>query len=426
MVVPSSVVVEYAYPNELLSALKQIKSFVETTRKVHDSGACVHHNARMNDEISDTAANDAGRKPAGGLRKGWTTGACATAGAVAAYEGLITGKFPDPVTVRLPRGDTPAFALNREERFGEVARVGIIKDAGDDPDVTHGAEIITEVHKGQPGSGVTFHAGEGVGIVTLPGLPLDVGEPAINPKPREMIHDNLMAAADRLDGFRDIAVTVSIPMGDMMALKTMNGRLGIKGGLSVLGTTGIVVPYSCASWIHSIHRGVDVARAAGINHIAAATGSTSEAAVKKLYGLSEQALIDMGDFAGGLLKYLREHPVEKLTIASGFGKMSKLAQGHMDLHSSRSEIDLPALARTAGVLGADDALRREIVDANTAVGAQKMCAERGIPLGDAVARQAREVALAVLSGGVDVEVIVYDRQGKLVGRTHQDFLAGQV
>ena len=399
-------------------------------RKGDDRADPVHHNAAMtidiNHDAGSGAAGESGRKPAGSLRKGWTTGACATAGAVAAYEGLITGQFPDPVAIRLPRGETPAFSLNREERFGNAARVGIIKDAGDDPDVTHGAEIITEVHEGEPGSGVTFHAGEGVGTVTLPGLPLDVGEPAINPKPREMIRENLMAAADRLGGFRDIAVTVSIPMGDMMALKTMNGRLGIKGGLSVLGTTGIVVPYSCASWIHSIHRGIDVARAAGLTHIAAATGSTSEAAARKIYGLSDQALIDMGDFAGGLLKYLREHPVEKLTIASGFGKMSKLAQGHMDLHSSRSEIDLPGLARTAGVLGADKTLQTAIVDANTAVGAQKMCAEHGIALGDAVARQAREAALAVLSGGVDVEVIVFDRQGVLVGRTHRDFLAGQV
>lgn len=374
--------------------------------------------------MSENSATTEGRKPTGSLRKGWTTGACATAGALAAYEGLLTGTFPDPVTITLPRGETPAFALNREERFGDVARVGIIKDAGDDPDVTHGAEIITEVHEGEPGSGITFHAGEGVGTVTLPGLPLEVGEPAINPVPRQMIRDNLSAAADRLNGFRDIAVTVSIPMGDMMALKTMNGRLGIKGGLSVLGTTGIVVPYSCASWIHSIHRGVDVARAAGLNHIAAATGSTSEAAARKLYGLTDQALIDMGDFAGGLLKYLREHPVEKLTIASGFGKISKLAQGHMDLHSSRSDIDLVALAKTAAVLGASKELQAEMLAANTAIGAMKMCLENGVPLGDAVARQAREVALAVLSGGVDVEVIVYDRQGNLVGRTHDDFLAG--
>ncbi len=357
------------------------------------------------------------------LRKGWTTGACATAAAVAAYEALLTGAFPDPVTIRLPRGLTPAFALNRECLEGDTATVGIIKDAGDDPDVTHGAEIVVTVSRGEDGAGITYRAGDGVGTVTLPGLPLDVGEPAINPKPREMIRDNLMAAAGRLDGWRDIVVTVSIPMGEVMAQKTMNGRLGIVGGLSVLGTTGVVVPYSCASWIHSIHRGIDVARAAGIRHIAAATGSTSEAAAREMFGLSDQALIDMGDFAGGLLKYLREHPLPRLTIASGFGKMSKLAQGHMDLHSARSEVDLGALARTVGVLGGDDVLQAAILDANTALGAHRLAAAENVPLADAVAKQAREVALATVSGGVDIGIIIFDREGNLIGKT-EGALAG--
>ncbi|MEQ8667117.1 MAG: cobalt-precorrin-5B (C(1))-methyltransferase [Rhodospirillales bacterium] len=379
----------------------------------------------MSAPVDDTRKPDTeARKPGGDLRKGWTTGACATAAATAAYEALVAGHFPDPVRITLPRGLTPAFALNRESLSDDVATVGIIKDAGDDPDVTHGAEIVAEVRRGAAGSGVTFFAGAGVGTVTLPGLPLAVGEPAINPKPREMIQGNLMAAAERLGGFTDIAVTVSIPDGELMAQKTMNGRLGIVGGLSVLGTTGVVVPYSCASWIHSIHRGVDVARAAGITHIAAATGSTSENAVRAIYGLGEQALIDMGDFAGGLLKYLREHPVPKLTIASGFGKMSKLAQGHMDLHSARSSIDLEALSRTAGVLGADADLQAAILDANTALGAHRLCAAQDIPLADAVARQAREAALAIVAGGVDIEVIIFDREGRMIGRTHNDFMGG--
>src|SRR5579884_943168 len=131
----------------------------------------------------------------------------------------------------------------------------------------------------------------------------------------------------------------------------MNARLGIVGGLSILGTTGIVVPYSCASWIHAIHRGIDVARAAGLDHIAAATGPTSERAVQRLYRLPEHALIDMGDFVGGTLKYLRRHPVPRLTLAGGFGKMAKLAAGHLDLHSARSEVDIAALADLLDELG---------------------------------------------------------------------------
>ena len=163
------------------------------------------------------------------------------------------------------------------------ARAGIVKDAGDDPDVTHGATIVAEVAWAAPGSGVSFAAGEGVGTVTRPGLPLAVGEPAINPAPRAMIREALTDLAEANGAPPpDVTVTVAIPGGERLAEKTMNARLGIVGGLSILGTTGIVVPYSCASWMHSIHRGIDVARAAGLDHIAAATGTTSERAVQRL------------------------------------------------------------------------------------------------------------------------------------------------
>src|SRR6202034_744935 len=150
------------------------------------------------------------------------------------------------------------------------------------------------------------------------------------------------------------------------AAKTLNGRLGIVGGLSIPGTTGIVVPYSCSAWIHSIHSGIEVARAAGLTHIAGATGASSEAAVQKLYGLPEIALIDMGDFVGGMLKYVRRHPVLRVTIAGGVAKMTKLAQGLTDLHSRRGEVDLAALAGLAEAAGGNSELRQRIVTANTA------------------------------------------------------------
>ncbi len=356
------------------------------------------------------------RKPEGTLRKGWTTGACATAAAVAAFEALHVAAFPDPVTIRLPGGQTPEFDLAGHAKGEGWAQASVIKDAGDDPDITHGAEIITRIERGMPGEGLQFKAGEGVGTVTLPGLPLDVGEPAINPGPRRILADNLATMAEKYDVPLDFNITVSIPGGEQLALKTMNGRLGIEGGLSVLGTTGIVVPYSCASWIHSIHRGIDVARATGVIHIAAATGSTSEAAVKQMLGLPETALIDMGDFAGGLLKYLRAHPVPHLTLAGGFGKLSKLAQGHMDLHSSRSSVDMRDLAETAQRAGADEDTAGGIAAANTAMQALEMAVENGVPLADAVAGRARSAALATLAGGTKVEVLIFTRSGVLAGR----------
>ena len=205
----------------------------------------------------------------------------------------------------LPRGERPSFVLALTRKEGNSATAGVIKDAGDDPDVTHGALIVATVRPGAPGAGVTFRAGEGVGTVTRPGLPIPPGEPAINPVPRRMIRDAIAEVADAVGHAADAEVEISIPGGKALAAKTLNGRLGIVGGLSILGTTGIVVPYSCSAWIHSIHRGIDVARAAGVTHVAGATGASSEAAVQKLYGLPEIALIDMGDFVGGMLKYLR-------------------------------------------------------------------------------------------------------------------------
>ncbi len=355
------------------------------------------------------------RKPPGPLRKGWTTGACATAGVVAAYRALLTGRFPDPVTLRLPRGETPSFTLSRAELETGAATAGVIKDAGDDPDVTHGAEIVVTVRPGAPGGGVTFRAGPGVGTVTLPGMPVPVGEPAINPAPRAMMEEAVRAIAAELGGDGDVVITIAIPGGEAMARKTMNGRLGIRGGLSVLGTTGIVVPYSCASWIQSIHSGIDVARAAGLQHIAGATGRTSETAVARLHDLPEIALIDMGDFAGGLLKYLRRHPVPRLTIAGGFAKMSKLAAGHLDLHAGRSRVDFAALADLLADLGAPPESAERVRRANTTAQVLEEARALGLPMGDTVAARARQVALATLAGGTAVDVALFDRRGDLIG-----------
>jgi cobalt-precorrin-5B (C1)-methyltransferase len=201
-----------------------------------------------------------------------------------------------------------------------------------------------------------------------------------------------------------------------MAAQTLNGRLGILGGLSILGTTGIVVPYSCAAWIHSIHRGIDVARAGGLTHLAAATGRSSEAAVQKLYDLPEPALIDMGDFAGATLKYLRRHPVPRFTIAGGFGKLSKLAAGALDLHSGRSRVDPGLLAGLLAELGAGAGLQRQAASAATAAAALRLAEAAGLPLADRVAARARATALATLAGGVAVDVLVFDAEGALHGR----------
>ena len=338
-------------------------------------------------------------KPQSPLRRGWTTGACATAAVKAAYTALLTGQFPDPVSITLPKGEQPAFPLALEEKGEGWARVGIVKDAGDDPDVTHGAMIVATVRK--RGNGITFKAGDGVGKVTKPGLPIAVGEPAINPVPRQM----MMAEIEALGGGY-VEIEISIPDGAAIAEKTWNPRLGIIGGLSILGTTGIVNPFSCAAWIASIHRGIDVARAMGLQHVAGCTGSTSEDAVRAHFNLPLEAMLDMGDFAGGLLKYIRANPVPRVTIGGGFGKMVKLAQGAMDLHSGRSQVDFTWLATHA-----PESLHAEVLAANTA---QQVLEMVGSTIAETVAEEALHHVKRVLESSSVADVVVVDRQGKII------------
>ena len=357
------------------------------------------------------------RKPNTPLRRGWTTGACATAATKAALTALLTGEFPDSVTITLPKGQRPAFALVTERLDRNSASAGIVKDAGDDPDVTHRAVICAKVRRAGAGEGVTFRAGPGVGTVTLPGLPVPVGEPAINPVPRRMMRAVVEEVTAAAGVAPDVVVEISVPDGERLARQTWNPRLGIVGGISILGTTGVVVPYSCSAWIHSIHRGIDVAVAAGYTHVAGCTGSTSERAVQALYGLPDTAMLDMGDFAGGLLKYLRRHPLPRLTIGGGFGKLSKLAMGHMDLHSGRSQVDMAQLAEWVRNLGGGPELVREVEGANTANQVLQVAGSAGVPLATVVAGEARTRALAMLDGKTQVEVIVFDRQGEPAGRS---------
>ncbi|MDQ1293799.1 MAG: cobalt-precorrin-5B (C1)-methyltransferase [Actinomycetota bacterium] len=365
-----------------------------------------------------------------GPRTGWTTGACATAATAAACTALLTGRFPDPVRITLPRGRHPSFPLalshlvsngrgpknGRGPEDGPCAVAGVVKDAGDDPDITHGALIRATVRPGPPGGPVVFRAGPGVGVVTRPGLPLAVGEPAINPSPRAMIESAIAEITRQHGGTGSFVVEIAVEGGQDLALRTLNPRLGIVGGLSILGTTGVVIPYSCSAWIDAIRRGIDVARAGGSRHVAACTGRTSEAAAARVHGLPQQALLDMGDFAGATLKYLRRHPVPRLTIAGGPAKLCKLAQGHLDLHSARSAVDLPALARAVAGAGGTAGLVRDVAGATTVLQAREYCDGEGFPLGDLVAAGALEQALRVLRPTPpEVDVLVVGRGGDVVG-----------
>ncbi len=339
------------------------------------------------------------RKPIQDLRRGWTTGACATAATKAALSRLWGGAFPAEVQITLPKGETPVFPLALAEAGPDWAEVGITKDAGDDPDVTHGALIVVRVRRAT--AGIIFRAGAGVGTVTKAGLPIGVGEPAINPVPRQMMQAVVAEQAAAFGQPATVEITVSIPDGEALAQKTWNPRLGITGGLSILGTTGVVRPFSCAAWIASIHRGIDVARAEGTPHVAGCTGATSERVVQALHGLPDHAMLDMGDFAGGMLKYLAKHPVARVTIGGGIGKITKLAQGAVDLHSGRSQVDFAALALLAE--------NPQVAQANTALEAQQIAPQ--------IAPRVAEAALAQLRsryGGMAFDIVVIDRAGSIL------------
>lgn len=351
----------------------------------------------------------------GPLRTGWTTGANATAAASAAAQRLLLNRKLERVHLWLPKAretDLP-LADCRVVEPGHAAEAGLIKDAGDDPDATHGARVWVRLELAKT-PGVVYKAGMGVGTVTRAGLELAVGEPAINPVPRRLIAEHLQRVADEADYTGGFEVTVGVDDGETIAKKTMNPRLGILGGLSILGTTGVVRPFSCASFIASIHQGIDVARANQVPHVAACTGGTSESVAQRAYGLPDMAIIEMGDFAGAVLKYLKHHPIERVTLVGGMGKFSKLAAGRLDLHSGKGGVDFEFLAGLAQQ--ADGDTRSAIANANTSLAANEVARQAGVDLAARVADQAWHFACGYVSDATELELWVIDKPGNVLAR----------
>ena len=351
------------------------------------------------------------------LRYGWTTGACATASAKAAYQALLTGEFPDPVEVTLPRGQHPAFALATTSLGDGTATAGVVKDAGDDPDVTHGALILATVRRAARGSGVSFRAGEGVGTVTRPGLPIPPGEPAINPVPRQMLRDAIAEIAAAHGDAGDVEIEIAIPGGEALAAKTLNGRLGIVGGLSILGTTGIVVPYSCSAWIHSIHqrhrrrprRGPYAYRRSdrfGIRGRRAETPRPSRNRADR-HGRFRRRHAQISARAP---RAARHHRRRRRQDDQARARPARPAFAARLGRSRRARASLPRRRGGSPELGA------RILASNTAAEAFATPEADGVPLGHAVARAGWETAAAVVAGKpIEIEIAVFDRDGRLVG-----------
>ena len=353
-----------------------------------------------------------------GLREGFTTGACATAAALGATRALLSQQAVASVSIHLPVGRDASFDLASCRFDSEIATCSVIKDAGDDPDVTHGAEIVATVTWLEEPGRLELAGGPGVGTVTRPGLGLEVGGPAINPVPRRMISEHVQAEAASVLVRRGLRVEVAVLRGEELARKTLNGRLGIVGGISILGTTGIVKPWSTASWRASVLQAIDVAAANGQQHLVLATGGRTEKYSMALFSaLPELAFVEMGEFTGAALDRCVEVGVRRVTLAGMVGKFSKLAQGHFMTHVAGNQVDLRFLAQVAAECGASPDLQVQIRAANTARHAQELALAHGVTgLFDGLADLVRQRSLARVDHKLAVDCLLFDADGRLLGR----------
>ncbi|NCA71776.1 MAG: cobalt-precorrin-5B (C(1))-methyltransferase [Sphingobacteriia bacterium] len=353
-----------------------------------------------------------------GNRPGWSTGACAAAAATAAARGLETGSIPATIAILLPEGRRAQFMTHSVELTQTHARATVIKDAGDDPDVTHGARIVAELSRlpGDPGE-VRLCGGEGIGRVTRAGLGLALGEAAINPGPRDYISANVRRAAPRLLARAGLLVTLAVPEGERIAARTLNARLGILGGISILGTTGVVYPYSTASFKATIRQGVQVARAQGQDRVVFTTGRRTERYCMRQYpGLAEVCFVQMGDFVGTAIECAQAAGLAEVIVGAMVGKLTKIAQGLRITHARKAAVDLPLLAQLAAQAGAGAALIDRILAGNTAREASELIAAAGLggAFHQALADTAARVIAAGLAPGTRVVVLAWDAEGNLL------------
>lgn len=355
-----------------------------------------------------------------GRREGYTTGACAAAAAQAACRLLERDQRADTVAVRSPLGFDIAIPINRLQYRDGQATAGVIKDGGDDPDVTHGAEVLVTVRR-VPAPGVLIRGGAGVGTITQPGLELPPGSPAINPVPRRMMIEGVAAVLGTERPEPGVELTVSIPGGEVLARKTLNERIGIVGGLSILGTTGIVRPMSTASWRASVVQAIDVAAANSLSHIVLTTGGRSERFAQQVYPeLADMAFVQMGIFTGEALRRALERGVSRVTICGMIGKIAKLASGQLQTHVAGGGVKMDFLADLAREAGASPELVAAIAAANTARHVETLVDAAGATsLYHHIARRAAKTCHAFISGRLDLELILFDFEGEVLARARE-------
>ncbi len=357
----------------------------------------------------------------GALRTGFTTGTSATAATKAALLALLSNKAVNYVSVSLPKGNIMKIEIESTNIAEQHATASVIKDAGDDPDVTDRAEIRSTVHLTKEVGVISIDGGKGVGRVTKPGLGIDIGKAAINPSPIKMIEKAVNEVAAECLKSRGVKIMISVPKGEEIAKKTDNPRLGIIGGISILGTTGIVIPYSTASFAASIRQSLDVALAMGDNWVILTTGGRSEDYAKVLFErtVPEHCFVQMGDFAGYSIRQCVQKKIRKATIAGFIGKLTKMSMGVKQTHVRGSHVDMEFMARLASecLPAISESLLEEIKNANTARHVFEIITASGITgFSDLVCKKVYEHMHEYSKGELQIEVILFDFDGKVSGR----------
>ncbi len=362
--------------------------------------------------------------PRRGMRTGYTTGSCAAAAAKAATLALLTGAAVDQANIHLPVGRDASFPIHRCEWTpdGKGVLCSVIKDGGDDPDVTHGAEICVTVSRAaESGQQVVITGGPGVGMVTRPGTGIAVGEPAVTRVPRRMIIESVELAANSCGAGAEecFTVQIAVPNGEEIALKTTNARLGVIGGISILGSTGVVQPYSTAAWRASVHLAIDVASANNLSHLVLSTGTRSEAFARPYFNLSDMAYIEAGIFSGPALKRCVMRKVERATHVGMVGKFSKMAMGYFVTHVAGNQVDLDFLATLAGQCGASPEVQAAMRTASSGRHFQELAQDSNLdavfPLICQLVCQESHKQLGQDAGALIVDALCFDFDGTLLG-----------
>ena len=354
------------------------------------------------------------------LRTGYTTGTCATAATKAALSTLVNGEKLARVNVSLPKDKHIGMDITwiRYENEKSVT-AAVIKDAGDDPDVTNGAEIWSTVSLLDTSNKIIIDGGKGVGRVTKPGLGLEIGKAAINPTPLKMISHAIDEVLGQQQKNRyGLSILISVPKGEEIAKKTDNPRLGIIGGISILGTTGIVIPYSTASFAASIRQSIDVSKAMGSDSVILTTGGRSEDFAREIFGnsIADHAYIQIGDFIGFSIKQCAIKKIKKAYVIGFIGKLTKMAMGIKQTHVKGSHVDMNFLAELAIRCGANNELVKKIKVANTARHVGELVDQFGLSMFyNVLCKEVYSHLSKYSPSELQIKIILLDFNGKIIG-----------